>query len=64
MDFGAYLANSTARVSRMTLTLIWPGYSISFSMRLTISFASTSVPASLTSSGLTMMRISRPDWMA
>ena len=36
----------------------------SLSMRLTISLASTSVPASLTSSGLTMMRISRPDCMA
>ena len=59
-----YLAKSIARVSRMTLTLIWPGYSISRSMRLTISLARMRVPASLTSSGLTMMRTSRPDWMA
>ena len=59
-----HLAKSTARVSRMTLTLICPGYSISFSMRLTISLARMSAPASLTSSGLTMMRTSRPDWIA
>lgn len=59
-----YFAKSTARVSRMTLTLICPGYSISCSMRLAISFAMTVVPMSVTSSGLTMMRTSRPDWMA
>ena len=59
-----HLANSTARVSRTTLTLICPGYSISASMRLTISRARMRVPASLTSSGLTITRISRPDWMA
>ena len=56
-----YFAKSIARVSRITFTLIWPGYSISRSIRLTISLAKISVPASLTSSGLTMMRISRPD---
>lgn len=43
MDFpgqqSAYLANSVLRVSRITLTRIWPGYSISFSMRLAISLA-------------------------
>lgn len=55
-----YLANSVARVSRMTLTLICPGYSSSFSMRLTISLASSTESASLTCSGLTMMRTSRP----
>lgn len=59
-----YFAKSTARVSRMTLTLICPGYSISCSMRLAISFAMTVVPMSVTSSGFTMMRTSRPDWMA
>ena len=48
----------------MTLTLIWPGYSSSFSMRLAISRASTMVPSSEMSSGLTMMRTSRPDWIA
>ena len=56
-----YFANSVQRVSRMTLTLIWPGYSSSFSMRLAISRASTYVPSSEMSSGLTMMRTSRPD---
>ena len=59
-----HFANSTARVSRTTLTLICPGYSISASMRLTISRARMRVPASLTSSGLTITRISRPDCMA
>ena len=34
-----YFAYSIARVSRMTLTLIWPGYSISSSIRLAISRA-------------------------
>ena len=60
----AYFAYSVARVSRITFTRIWPGYSISFSMRLAISLASTRVPSSVTSSGLTMMRTSRPDWIA
>ena len=36
-----YFANSVQRVSRMTLTLICPGYSSSFSMRLATSRAST-----------------------
>ena len=56
-----YLAYSIERVSRMTLTRICPGYSISFSMRLAISLARIFVPSSVTSSGLTMMRTSRPD---
>ena len=60
----SYFAYSVLRVSRMTLTRIWPGYSISFSMVLAISLASTLVPSSVTSSGLTMMRTSRPLWMA
>lgn len=68
MDFpgqqSAYLANSVLRVSRITLTRIWPGYSISFSMRLAISLARILVPSSVTSSGLTIMRTSRPDWIA
>ena len=59
--YAIYLANSVLRVSRMTLTLICPGYSSSFSMRLAISRASTYVPSSEISSGLTMMRTSRPD---
>ena len=56
-----YFAYSVDRVSRMTLTRIWPGYSISFSMRLAISLARILVPSSVTSSGLTIMRTSRPD---
>ena len=59
-----YLANSTALVSRMTLTLIWPGYSSSDSIFLATSRASRIILSSLTSSGLTMMRTSRPAWMA
>ena len=59
-----YLAYSVLRVSRITFTRIWPGYSSSRSMRLAIYLAITLVPSSVTSSGLTMMRISRPDWMA
>ena len=59
-----YLAYSVLRVSRMTLTRICPGYSICSSMRLAISFAITLMPSSVTSSGFTMMRTSRPDWIA
>ena len=59
-----YLAYSTALVSRMTLTLIWPGYSSSDSIFLAISRASRIMLSSVTSSGLTMMRTSRPAWMA
>ena len=56
-----YFAYSVLRVSRITFTRIWPGYSISVSIRLAISLASTLVPSSVTSSGLTIMRTSRPD---
>ena len=59
-----YLAYSTALVSRMTLTLIWPGYSSSLSIFLASSRARRIMLSSLTSSGLTMMRTSRPAWMA
>ena len=62
--FSHYLAYSVLRVSRMTLTRICPGYSICSSMRLAISLAMTLMPSSVTSSGFTMMRTSRPDWMA
>jgi len=55
-----YFAKSTAFVSRMTLTLIWPGYSSSFSIFLARSCASRIMLSSVTSSGLTMMRTSRP----
>ena len=56
----AYFAYSTALVSRMTLTLICPGYSSSDSIFLARSCASRTMLSSLTSSGLTMMRTSRP----
>ena len=59
-----YLAYSTALVSRMTLTLIWPGYSSSASIFLAMSRASRIMLSSVTTSGLTMMRTSRPAWMA
>ena len=60
----AYFAYSTALVSRMTLTLIWPGYSSSASIFLAMSRARRIMLSSVTTSGLTMMRISRPAWMA
>ena len=55
-----YFAYSTALVSRMTLTLIWPGYSSSCSIFLAMSRARRIMLSSLTTSGLTIMRISRP----
>ncbi len=59
-----YLANSTALVSRITFTLIWPGYSSSASIFLAMSRARRIMLSSVTTSGLTMMRTSRPAWMA
>ena len=55
-----YLAYSTALVSRITLILIWPGYSSSASIFLATSRASRIMLSSDTTSGLTMMRTSRP----
>ena len=60
----SHLAYSTTLVSRSTWTLIWPGYSSSFSMRLASSRARMTIWSSLTCSGLTMTRTSRPAWMA
>jgi len=57
-------ATADARVSRMTITLICPGYSSSFSMRRLTSSARTAASASETSVWLTRIRISRPAWMA
>ena len=57
-------AYSTARDSRTTVTWTWPGYSMSRSMRWAMSRASSTAEASSTFSGSTMMRISRPAWMA
>ena len=55
-----YLAYSTILTSRSRWTLICPGYSSSFSIRWAISRASKVISSSLTTSGLTMMRTSRP----
>ena len=59
-----YFAYSIAFVSRIRFTLIWPGYSSSSSIFLAISRASSTMRSSLMASGLTMMRTSRPAWMA
>jgi len=57
---GRYLAVSTARVSRTTVTLIWPGYTNSPSTFRATSRASCMASASLTLSGYTTTRTSRP----
>ena len=59
-----YLAYSMALVSRIRLTLIWPGYSSSSSIFLAISRARMTMRSSETSSGLIITRTSRPAWMA
>lgn len=55
-----YLAYSLARISRITVTLIWPGYSRLSSIFWAICRESSITPRSSTSSGLTMTRTSRP----
>jgi hypothetical protein len=60
----AHFAYETERTSRMTVTLIWPGYCISFWIFFEMSTASCSACASETRSWLTRTRISRPAWMA
>ena len=55
-----YLAKSTARVSRMTVTLICPGYCRFSSTALATFLESWMAARSSTCSGLTMIRISRP----
>src|SRR5690606_14212339 len=55
----SYRAKSTARVSRMTTTLICPGYCSSSSSLRAICSLSSAMVASLTSSGSTMTRISQ-----
>lgn len=59
-----YLAMPKLRRSRMTVTLICPGYSISDSILFAISWARVSAIRSSTRSGSTMTRISRPAWIA
>src|SRR5205823_2800663 len=59
-----YFAYSTARVSRMTVTLIWPGYVSVSSILRTMSRASRVAVRSSISSGRTRIRTSRPAWTA
>ena len=53
-------ATPTARVSRMTVTLIWPGYCSSLSIRRAIDSANSAALVSSIRSGTTITRISRP----
>ena len=59
-----YLAYSMTRVSRSTVTLICPGYSISSSIFLATSRARFCAAVSSMSVGRTMTRTSRPAWIA
>ena len=59
-----YFATSVALDSLITLTLIWPGYSISLSIFFAISFARNTIDLSSTSSGLTIILTSLPAWIA
>ncbi len=61
---GRYRATSTARLSRMTVTFTWPGYSSWSSISRAISCESSTAPSSSTSAGFTITRISRPAWSA
>src|SRR3954463_12447403 len=53
-----------ARLSRMTVTLIWPGYSSWSSTSRAISCERRTAASSSISFGLTSTRISRPAWRA
>lgn len=59
-----YLANSIARVSRITLTLIVPGYCMVLSILVAMSRASLMALKSSTTSGRTITRTSRPALIA
>src|SRR4051812_13490 len=59
-----YLANSMQRVSRMTVTRIWPGYWSSSSIFLERLRARANACSSLIFSGWTRTRSSRPAWTA
>ena len=59
-----YRATSMERDSRMTFTLISPGYLSSFSTRRAMSRAIFLASRSLICSGVTKIRISRPAWRA
>ena len=60
----AYFANSTARLSRMTVTFTWPGYSSWSSISRAISWLRRIAASSSISAGFTITRISRPAWSA
>ena len=57
---GVYFATSMARLSRITITFTWPGYSSWSSISRAISCERRTAPSSSTSDGSTMTRISRP----
>ena len=59
-----YLATSTARLSRITITFTWPGYSSWSSISRAISCERRTAASSSTSVGSTITRISRPAWSA
>src|SRR5262249_36665333 len=59
-----YLAYSIARDSRITVTLICPGYSSCCSISRAISCERSAASSSPISSGLTITRTSRPAWSA
>src|SRR5688500_16286066 len=59
-DSGGHRAKSVARVSRITTTLIWPGYCSSFSIFRAIDSESCAAAPSSIRSGVTTTRISRP----
>src|SRR6266480_5620961 len=59
-----FFATSMARLSRMTVTFTWPGYSRRSSISRAISWARSAASSSPTSPGLTMTLISRPAWSA
>ena len=61
---GGHRAYSVARDSRITVTLIWPGYSSSFSISRAISCESTVAASSSIALGATITRISRPACIA
>ncbi len=60
----SYFAKSVARDSRITVTLIWPGYSSSCSISRAISCESSTAPSSSSALGWTITRISRPACIA
>lgn len=55
-----YFATSMARLSRITMTLTWPGYSSWSSISRAISCESSTAASSSISLGSTITRISRP----